>query len=99
MASAQIVRAAFAVVTSLLINGMLAATALAQATPMPPPIAPIPGASMAEAGRGGWIVSASLVLGLLVVVGALVKIYDLRRKREVEEVHLQAQISDALLRD
>jgi hypothetical protein len=33
------------------------------------------------------------------VIGALVKIYDLRRKREVEEVHLQAQISDALLRD
>jgi len=33
------------------------------------------------------------------VIGALVKIYDLRRKREMEEVHLQAQISDALLRD
>jgi hypothetical protein len=99
MASAQTVRAAFAIVTSLLIDGMLAAAALAQATPMPPPIAPRLGAPMAEAGSGGWIVAVSLVLGLLVVIGALVKIYDLRRKREVEEVHLQAQISDALLRD
>ena len=99
MASAQTVRAAFAIGASLLIDGMLAAAALAQATPMPPPITPAPGVPMADAGSGGWIVAASLVLGLLVVIGALVKIYDLRRKREVEEVHLQAQISDALLRD
>jgi hypothetical protein len=99
MASAQTVRARFAIVTSLLINGMLAAGAFAQATPMPPPIAPTPSAPMADAGSGGWMVAAMLVFGLLVVIGALVKIYDLRRKRETEAVHLQAQISDALLRD
>src|SRR6185295_16352482 len=28
-----------------------------------------------------------------------VKLYDLKRKREAEGVHLQAQVSDALLRD
>ena len=53
----------------------------------------------AETGSGSWIVAAVIVVGLLVVVGAMVKIYDLRRKREMEGVHLQAQISDALLRD
>jgi hypothetical protein len=40
-----------------------------------------------------------VLLGLLVLVGIGVKLYDLRRKRETEGVHLQAQVSDALLRD
>jgi hypothetical protein len=40
-----------------------------------------------------------LLVGLLVVVGIGVKLYDLKRKREAEAVHLQAQVSDALLRD
>jgi hypothetical protein len=53
----------------------------------------------AEAASGSWIVAAMLVIGLFVVVGAMVKIYDLRRKRETEAVHIQAQIADALLRD
>ncbi len=97
MTSAQTVRAAFA--TALLINGVWAAAAFGQVTPMPPPIAPSPGAAAPAAESGGWIVAAVLVFGLLVVIGALVKIYDLRRKRETEAVHLQAQISDALLRD
>jgi hypothetical protein len=99
MASAQTVRTALAIATSLVVDGVLAAAAFGQATPMPPPIAPSPGVPAAEAGNGGWIVAGILVLGLLVVIGALVKIYDLRRKRETEAVHLQAQISDALLRD
>jgi hypothetical protein len=41
----------------------------------------------------------ALLVGLLVVVGIGVKLYDLKRKREAEAVHLQAQVSDALLRD
>jgi hypothetical protein len=97
MTSAQTLRTAFA--TALLVDGAWAAAASGQATPMPPPIAPSPGVTAPAAGSGGWIVAAVLVFGLLVVVGALVKIYDLRRKRETEAVHLQAQISDALLRD
>jgi hypothetical protein len=40
-----------------------------------------------------------LLLGLLVLVGVGVKLYDLKRKREAEGVHVQAQVSDALLRD
>src|SRR5689334_8433834 len=40
-----------------------------------------------------------LLFGLLVIVGIGVKLYDLKRKREAEAVHLQAQVSDALLRD
>ena len=41
----------------------------------------------------------ALLVGLLVVVSIGVKFYDLKRKREAEAVHLQAQVSDALLRD
>jgi hypothetical protein len=40
-----------------------------------------------------------LLIGLLVIVGVGVKLYDLKRKREAEGVHLQAQVSDALLRE
>ena len=40
-----------------------------------------------------------LLIGLLVLVGVGVKLYDLKRKREAEGVHLQAQVSDALMRD
>jgi hypothetical protein len=52
----------------------------------------------AESGAGGVVMAMTLVLALLVVIGAAVKLYDLRRKREAEAVHLQAQVSDALLR-
>jgi hypothetical protein len=67
-------------------------------SPPPSPLTPAPGAAPVT-GSTGWIVAAVLVIGLLVVVGALVKLYDLRRRREGEAVHLQAQISDAFLRD
>jgi hypothetical protein len=40
-----------------------------------------------------------LLAALLVVVAIGVKLYDLKRKRDAEGVHLQAQVSDALLRD
>ena len=40
-----------------------------------------------------------LLVGLLVIVGVGVKLYDLKRKRDAEGVHLQAQVSDALMRD
>lgn len=96
MASAKTVRAAFALVTSLLVEGARAAVAHAQAPPSTP-MAPSTASPAAES--GGWIVAAVLVVGLLVVIGVAVKLYDLRRKREAEAVHLQAQISDAMLRD
>ena len=40
-----------------------------------------------------------LLLGLLVIVGVGVKLYDRKRKHEADGVHVQAQVSDALLRD
>lgn len=40
-----------------------------------------------------------VVVAFLLVLGVGVKLYDLKRKREAEAVALQAQISDALLRD
>ena len=40
-----------------------------------------------------------VVLALLVIVGVAVKMYDRKRKRDAEAVHLQAQISDALMRE
>jgi hypothetical protein len=52
--------------------------------------------------NGGGAATATIVLlllGLLVIVGVGVKMYDLKRKRESEAVHLQAQVSDALLRE
>jgi len=42
---------------------------------------------------------ALVIFALLVIVGVGVKLYDLRRRRESEAVQLQAQISDALMRD
>jgi hypothetical protein len=83
----------------LLVSGLLTGTAWAQA-PVPPatPIVPPPSAGATVEGSG-WIMASILVIGLLVVVGVLVKLFDLRRKREAEAVHIQAQISDALLRD
>jgi hypothetical protein len=47
-------------------------------------------------GSGAFMVAA-LVVVLLIAVGVMVKLYDLRRKREDEAVALQARLSDALL--
>jgi len=60
-----------------------------------------PAASQAatSGGAGTTLTVFLLLFGLLVIVGIGVKIYDLKRKRDAEAVHLQAQASDALLRD
>ncbi len=77
-------------------GAIVPAAAWAQATPITPP----PSASATAGGAGtGAIAMVAIVLGLLVIVGVAVKLYDLKRKREAESVHLQAQISDALLRE
>lgn len=59
----------------------------------------VPGSG--PAAQGGGIAAAGflVVLGLLVLVGIAVKLYDRKRKRDAEAVHLQAQVSDALMRD
>jgi hypothetical protein len=52
-------------------------------------------------GQGGETALAVVVFigALLVILGVIVKLLDLRRKRENEAVVVQAQISDAVLRD
>jgi hypothetical protein len=97
MKSAQTVRATFAIVSTALSGAVTAGVAHAQ-VPRSTPITPTPSTATAS-DPTGWIVASALILGLLVIIGAVVKFYDLRRKREAEAVHLQAQISDALLRD
>ena len=69
-----------------------AAAAWAQVSPTP---APSPSPEMTN-GSGAFMVAA-LVVVLLIAVGVMVKLYDLRRKREDEAVALQARLSDALL--
>src|SRR5881394_2975865 len=67
--------------------------AWAQTTPSPviPPATPQP------AGEGAAIAAVGAVVGLLVVIGIVAKLFDLKQKRESEVVQLQAQLSDALL--
>jgi hypothetical protein len=59
---------------------------------------PAPGAAPAQGG-GAAAAGFLVVLGLLLIVGVAVKLYDRKRKRDAEAVHVQAQISDALMRD
>lgn len=73
------------------------------ATSTPPPStatsAAAPAAGPAASGTNAFVAAAIILVGLLVVLGVAVKFFDLRRRREADAVHLQAQISDALLRD
>jgi hypothetical protein len=66
------------------------------------PVTPAaPSAAPAAQGGGGMTAAAGfiVVVGLLLLVGIAVKLYDRKRKRDAEAVHLQAQVSDALMRD
>jgi len=61
-----------------------------------------PGTSSAPVtggGTSGVIIMVGFVVALIVIIGAGVRLYDRKRKREAEATHLQAQLSDALLRD
>jgi len=67
--------------------------AWAQTSATAPPVA-----GTATSG-GSAAVGFLVILGLLVLVGIAVKVYDRKRKRDAQAVHLQAQVSDALMRD
>ena len=71
--------------------------AIAQAPPTP--VSPPAGAAAASGDSSGILMALGLMAALLVIVAIGVKIWDARRKREAEAVHLQSQISDALLRE
>jgi hypothetical protein len=77
---------------ALTIAPALSSSAWAQAPNAPP--APSTGA-----GTAGVAAIIGFVIALLVIVGAGVKLYDLKRKREAEAVLLQSRLSDALLRE
>jgi hypothetical protein len=76
---------------------------VAGASPASPPVvaqtpaAAAPGESAGNAGAILGIVGVAAVL--LTVVGIGVKMFDLKRRRQAEAVQLQAQLSDALLRE
>jgi hypothetical protein len=59
---------------------------------------PPAGGSSTDGGTA-LLVGGAIVVILLLVTGFIVKMFDLRRQRETEAVHLQAQVADALLRD
>src|SRR3989441_11328439 len=59
-----------------------------------PPATPQPAAE----GGGAAIAAVVVVVGLLMVIGVVVKLFDLKQRRESEAVQLQDQLSDALLR-
>ena len=62
--------------------------------------APSPSLSPPAAEGGGATIAAVVVIvGLLMVIGVVVKLFDLKQRRESEAVQLQAQLSDALLRE
>ena len=61
---------------------------------------PAPSPATTPGDGGGTAIAAVIVVaGLLVVISLAVKLFDLKRKRESEAVQLQAQLSDALLRE
>jgi hypothetical protein len=86
----------------LMVSGLLAAgtfvrDAAAQATP--PSITPPPTVAATPGDNSGILMALALMGALLLLVGIGVKLWDYRRKREAEAVHLQSQVSDALLRE
>jgi hypothetical protein len=87
----------FVMVSSLAATMTSVSTAVAQAPPTP--VSPPAGAAAAPGGGSGILMALVLMGALLVIVAIGVKLWDSRRKREAEAVHLQSQISDALLRE
>src|SRR5207247_10185257 len=80
-------------IASWVVNGH--AWAQTMPSPVMPPATPQPAAE----GGGAAIAGVGAVVGLLVVIGVVVKLFDLKQKRESEAVQLKAQLSDALLRE
>ncbi len=81
----------------LLVSASWTVNAWAQAVPNPamPPGTP----ESSAAGGGAGLAAVLAVAGLLVIIGVAVKLFDLKNQRESESVQLQAQVSDALLRE
>ena len=81
-------------VATLSLLAMSAVQAWAQPAPTSSPGRP-PGSG----GEASPVAMVLVFVAALVIIGIGVKFYDLRRKRKSEAVHLQAQISDACMRE
>jgi hypothetical protein len=82
------------ILVALVLTGAMVGPVWAQ-TPPAPPISP----SAPATGGANALAIIGVLAVLLLLLGVTVKLFDLRRKRESEAVQLQAQVSDALLRD
>lgn len=65
----------------------------------PPPVSPSAVPPSATDSGSALLAAAIIVVALLILLGITVKLMDRKRRRESEAVQLQAQISDALLRE
>ena len=86
---------------AMVVSGLAAVLAFARevvAQAAPPPASPMPSPT-ATGDSAGVLVAFALMGALLLIVGVGVKIWDAKRKREAEAIHLQSQLSDALLRE
>lgn len=72
---------------------------LGWAQALPAPIAPPVGRQTNVEGSAGTVAVVLILLALLAIIAVGVKMYDLKQGREADAVHLQARISDALLRE
>lgn len=86
------------VLGSILVVPGFAGPAWAQAPTPSPGLSPS-ATPATDGGPASTVAVLAIVVGLIVAIGVAVKLFDLKRRREAEAVHLQAQISDALLRE
>ncbi len=79
---------------------LLALVGFAEAQTSNVPATPAPAPSTTGSGAAGnGVAVIILVAAIVIVLVAIAKFIDLRRKRTAEAVALEAQVSDALLRD
>ncbi len=98
----RISRIALDILTVALQVGTCVAIARAQALiPPGPPVPPgAAGPPTMPIGEGNtWLILALLGIAGFVLVAIMAKVIDFKKKRDAEAMRLQAQISDALLRD
>jgi hypothetical protein len=80
----------------VLLRNVFATPALAQGIPSP---APLPSGTLPADGGSGALIMVGVFVAVLVILGAIVRVHDMRRRREEEGLTLQARLGDALLTD
>jgi hypothetical protein len=80
----------------VLLRDLFVTPALAQGIPSP---APLPSGTLPADSGSGALIMVGVFVAVLVLLGAIVKVHDVRRRREEEGLTLQARLGDALLTD